>query len=168
MTGATAAWLVPMLVKGGTDVAGSMISSRAQGHAADKQAEAIEKGIALQEKMYNQDRADFAPYRALGGGAVGNLAYLSGINLPAESSPQQSQQPQQAPLTLADIGSNGQGNMPWNTALQKSVSGVNQAFEAMNSGKLGPTTKVTKNGQTRVIPASLLPKALSDGYTQVQ
>ncbi len=55
-----------------------------------------------------------------------------------------------------------------NTALQKSVSGVNQAMTKMNSGALGPTTKVSKGGVTRVIPSSLLQKALGDGYQEVQ
>jgi len=159
---------VPYLIKGGAQVGSALISQHGQSEAADKQAAAIEKGIALQEKMYEQDRADFAPYRGLGAGAVGNLAYLGGINLPEPAAPQAQQATMQQPkITLADLGSSGQGNMPWNKALQTSVSGVNQAFDAMNSGKLGPTIKVSKNGQTRVIPSQLLPKALQEGFQQV-
>lgn len=165
MTGIGTATLISGLASAGANVGGAAIASRGQSKAADKQAEAIEKGIALQEKMYNQDRADFAPYRGLGAGAVGNLAYLSGINLPSEET--KPEMPTQKPLTLADIGSHTDAQMPWNRVLNKSVAGVNQAFDAMNSGKLGPTITVSKNGQSRVIPASLLPKALQEGYAQV-
>jgi len=160
--------VIGAIISGGAALGSSAIASHGQSVAADKQAEAIEKGIALQKQMYEQDRADFGPYRALGSGAVGNLAYLSGIDMPAASSPQNPATEQQPKVNLAELGTDPNATMPWNTALQKSAAGVNQAYDAMNSGKLGPTIKVSKNGQTRVIPASLLPKALQSGYQQVQ
>lgn len=160
---------VPYLIAGGAQVAGSVINSKAQGDAADKSAEAIEKGIALQDKMYTQDRADAAPYRGLGAGAVGNLAYLGGITMPQEQAPSgPTPSPYQTPkLTLANIGANPSGNSPTTQVLQTSINGVNQANDQMNQGQLGPTTRVTKNGVTRTIPTSLLPKARSEGYQEV-
>ena len=149
---------LPEIIKGGFDIGGALIGANAQGKAADKQAEAIEKGIALQEKMYNQDRADFAPYRGLGAGTVGNLAYLGGITLPPPEAP-----PAQPPMSLADIGSHATGQMPWNTALQQSLGAVNQAEQAYQ----GPKVKVEYQGQTREIPATLLPRALAQGGRQV-
>lgn len=161
---------IPYIIMGGAQVISSKINSDAQGKAADAQAAAIEKGIALQEKMYEQDRADLAGYRGLGNAAVGNLAYLGGINLPAAdagpSGPTPSANPV-PPITLSSLGASETAHTPWNNALRESVGKVNYAMDQMNQGKLGPTTKVTKNGVTRVIPTSLLAKARADGYQEV-
>lgn len=160
--------VIGAIITAGAQVGSSAINSRAQGQAADKQAEAIEKGIDLQKQMYEQDRADFAPYRALGGGAVSNLAYLSGINLPAESStPKNPNAVEPMPkITLSNLGA--PSDAMYSKPLQTSINNVNYANEQVASGKFGPTIKVTKGGQTRIIPATLLPDALKYGYTQVQ
>lgn len=156
---------VPYIIQGGAQVVGAKIAADAQGKSADKQAEAIQKGIDLQGRMYDQDRADAAPYRGLGAGAVGNLAYLGGINLPpAEATP--AANPNAVPkMTLSTLGA--PSNALYSQPLQQTVDKVNYANDQMNSGKLGPTTKVTKNGVTRVIPKSLLDQARASGYQEV-
>ena len=158
---------IPYLIKGGFDLLSAKMGADAQSKSADKQAEAIEKGIDLQKQMYEQDRADLSGYRALGNGAIGNLAYLWGINLPPPDAAPAANPNAVPPLTLSNIGADPNGNSPSTHVLQTSMNGVNQANAAMNSGQLGPTTKVTKNGVTRVIPTSLLGKARSEGYQEV-
>lgn len=161
---------IPYIIMGGAQVISSKINSDAQGKAADAQAAAIEKGIALQKQMYEQDRADLAGYRGLGNAAVGSLAYLGGINLPAADAGPAAPTPSANPvpqMTLSNLGLNPNTNGPATKTIQQSVNNVNYAMDQMNQGKLGPTTKVTKNGVTRVIPTSLLAKARADGYQEV-
>lgn len=164
---------IPYIIMAGAQIGSSAINARAQGKAADKQAEAIEKGIALQKEMYEQDRADFAPYRGLGGGAVGNLAYLSGINLPAESKPDPT-----APLTkaqtLSSLGLPQQITVPGplgpklTQKFDEKLNTVTQKFNDARQASGGQTARVSRQGRTIEIPTTLLPKALSDGWAQVQ
>jgi hypothetical protein len=54
-------------------IGGSLISSNAAGDAADQQALAAREANALQERMYNQNRADNEPWRQAGVGALSQL-----------------------------------------------------------------------------------------------
>lgn len=47
--------------------------------AAEQQTSAGDKSIALQREMYEQSRADLAPYRNTGGAAMGTLGSLMGL-----------------------------------------------------------------------------------------
>lgn len=55
-------------------LAGAAISSGAASDAADKQAAAADRATALQERMYNQTRADQEPWRQAGTQALSGLA----------------------------------------------------------------------------------------------
>lgn len=155
---------IPFIIQAGAQIGSSAINSRAQGQAADKQAEAIEKGIALQQQMYEQDRADFAPYRALGSGAVGNLAYLSGIDLPATSSPTPAPTPTPTttPMTLQSLG-----QPPRAPGATRAFNTVAANLNTAEQQYQGPKVKVEYLGQVREIPAILLPRALQQGGKQV-
>lgn len=74
--------ILPSVIAGGASVYGASKAAGAAEKGAETEAKAIEKGIDLEREMYRQDRKDLEPYRGLGSGAVGNLAYLSGITLP--------------------------------------------------------------------------------------
>jgi len=66
---------------------GARRAAGAADKAADAQEAASDKSLALVKEMYEQDRADRAPYRALGRVAVGGLSHLAGVNLAAYGDP---------------------------------------------------------------------------------
>lgn len=70
--GTTAAIIAGGAALGG--IGGSIIQSKAAGSAADKQAQAAREANALQERMFNQTRADQAPWRQAGRTALSGLA----------------------------------------------------------------------------------------------
>ncbi len=161
---------IPAIIAGGSAIAGSAIAAHGNTSAAKTQAGSDAAALAQAKEIYQQQRADQGPYRESGYGAMDALNF--GLGLPAVSrlnataaAPTTNQV---TPLTVAGVGGDPTSNMPNMNALGKSVAAVNQANAAMNSGQLGPTTKVSKGGVTRVIPTSLLQKALGDGYQQVQ
>jgi hypothetical protein len=55
---------------------GALLQSNAAGKAIDAQTNATNSANALQKYMYDTTRADYAPYRAAGVGAVGKLTNL--------------------------------------------------------------------------------------------
>lgn len=60
-------------------VAGAVISGSATNRAADTQAAAGEKALALQEKMYQESQQALAPYRKSGEAANAKLSQLMGL-----------------------------------------------------------------------------------------
>jgi len=83
---------------------GARRAAGAADKAADVQEAASDKSLALVKEMYEQDRADRAPYRALGRGAVGGLGHLAGVNLAAYGDP--------APSASAKPGADGAPTAP--------------------------------------------------------
>jgi hypothetical protein len=73
--------LLPSIIGAGATIGGTAISAHANTEAAKLQAEQADKALQLQKEQYALQRQDTAPYRALGQGAVGNLGYLSGIDV---------------------------------------------------------------------------------------
>ena len=59
-------WVTASLIMGGSSIASGLIGSRASKKAAEQQASAIREAAAIQERMYQQQRADLAPYRDIG------------------------------------------------------------------------------------------------------
>jgi len=64
---------------GGAALAGSVIQAGAAGDAANAQSQAAANANATQLQMYNQTRADQAPWRAAGGQAVNALSQFYGL-----------------------------------------------------------------------------------------
>lgn len=62
-----------------TAVVGGAVSYMGAKRAAKIQKDASDKAFAIQEKFFNTTRADLAPYREVGAGALGSLAKLYGI-----------------------------------------------------------------------------------------
>lgn len=73
--------LLPTIIGAGTQLAGAGIAAHGNSEATKAQTEAADKALAVTEQQYALQRQDTAPYRALGQGAVGNLGYLSGIDV---------------------------------------------------------------------------------------
>jgi hypothetical protein len=76
-------WLTPEVLvpaaSAGSGVVGSLIERSAANKATDAQTEAADKSLALTEKMYEQDRADYAPYRNIGAYSLSQLGHLTGM-----------------------------------------------------------------------------------------
>lgn len=64
------------LIGGGAMLGGGLLQSKAADDAADAQLAATHASIAAQERMFNQNRADLAPYREQGYAALGKLSDL--------------------------------------------------------------------------------------------
>lgn len=62
----------------GSVVVGSLIQSNAADNATDAQRGATDASLALQERQFNQQREDFAPWRTAGANALGQLQ--AGLN----------------------------------------------------------------------------------------
>lgn len=60
-----------MLIAGGASVLGSVIGGKGAKKAANAQVQLGQQGLALQKQMYDQNRADLAPWRDAGGKAIG-------------------------------------------------------------------------------------------------
>lgn len=143
---------IPYIIMGGAQVVGNVIASKGQTKAAETANKGIEKGVELQREMYQQDRADLAPYRNLGGGAVGNLAYLAGIAptaAPATTAP---------PTTMLSSLGAPHGTNPHNDPV---------VGHAMPRPGVQMVKVRSPSGQIGDVPAHLLPKALQAGGTQV-
>ena len=69
----------PAVILAGAAVAGAGISAVAGSKAAKAQKQAALSGIEEQRRQYDQTRADFAPYRAAGTGALDMLSRAYGI-----------------------------------------------------------------------------------------
>lgn len=59
-------WMTAAAIMGGSSIASGLIGSRASKKAAEQQAAAIRQAAEIQERMYQQQRADLAPYRDIG------------------------------------------------------------------------------------------------------
>jgi len=73
---------MPDLVTGvtaGASVGGAILGSEGAKSAAETQAGAVDSGIASQERMFAQNRADLAPWREAGGNALSQLSTLTGL-----------------------------------------------------------------------------------------
>lgn len=77
---------IPAIIGGAAAIYGAKKSADAVTNAAETQAQSSEEAIALQKQMYEQDRADMAPYRNLGAYSVGALGHLTGMP-PTPSTP---------------------------------------------------------------------------------
>lgn len=88
--------ITPIIAAAAT-IGGAVISSSASSDAAQTQASAAQNASQsqlqaaqlanqTQLQMYQQTRSDLAPYMQIGQGALGQLASLYGINLPAQGS----------------------------------------------------------------------------------
>lgn len=67
------------LISAGGALGGAAINAHAQGDAADKSLAASQAGIDYLKEEKKQERADFAPYAAAGGGALSKLSFGLGI-----------------------------------------------------------------------------------------
>lgn len=67
------------VVGAGASMAAGSKAAKAQKNAAETSANVSRDQIAEERRQYDTTRADFAPYRAIGYGAVGKLASMYGV-----------------------------------------------------------------------------------------
>lgn len=79
--------LAPALVQGGTSLVGGLLGANAATNAGETQARAAQEANALLAAIYAQQRADMAPWREAGVGALGQLTSL--VQSPSSPSPYQ-------------------------------------------------------------------------------
>lgn len=106
--------VIAAIIGGGAAVAGSAISAHGAGKAADKQSDSADKALAVAKEQYDLERADNAPYRALGLGALGQLQTGMGYPTPAPQASQTAQTATSAtPAPYVVPGAQGSNGKPF-------------------------------------------------------
>lgn len=128
---------------------GTKMASDASAEGARIQAAAYDRGQRQLREMYDQDRADFAPYREAGGAAITNMAALQAstprLQMPASV---------QARIGGSNMASLSQPGVSTAQApfLRTAQPGVSAAGPVPMSGQM--VTMVSPTGQTKVIESS--------------
>lgn len=149
--------VLPYVIGAGTSIAGNVIASRGNTEAARIQAESADKALALQKELYDTQRADLAPYRELGLGAIGQLRHGMGYGVNPAS---QGEQPEgwEAPV--------GIGN-PINRGTTASTDpGVGNLSRGQEMPMSGPTQGLAGLGSTPTAPGGLVTVMAPDGETR--
>lgn len=186
--GVVGASLIGSAIAGGTSIVGAKMASGANKDAAKTQAASDKEALALQERMYQQDRSDLgqtredlAPFRALGGGAAGLLGQGLGINMtPPESKagpwaqtsgsiakPMASLMPQITPNEAMVADRMNVDNPAGKFADLQAMRGLPQAAAQQNS-QSGYVQILAPNGKVGNVPASMVDKAIAMGGRRVQ
>lgn len=79
MVGVTAALIGSAVVGAGASIISGNKAAKAQTRAAETAAGAQDRSSEVQLQIFNQQRADFAPYREVGAGALNKLADMYGV-----------------------------------------------------------------------------------------
>lgn len=187
MVGTTTALLIGAGLSAGGQAAGAAMNSSASKSAAKTQAASDKEALALQERMYQQDRSDLgqtredlAPFRALGGGAAGLLGQGLGVNMtPPESKagpwaqtsgsiakPMSSLMPQVTPNEAMVADRMNVDNPAGKIADLQAMRGLPQAAAQQNS-QSGYVQILAPNGKVGNVPASMVDKAIAMGGRRV-
>jgi hypothetical protein len=118
------AWLLPAILSGLpaiTNLFGARTAAKASDRASEISAQGYREALAQQRALYEQDRADFAPYLQAGGAAVTRMSDLLSRSAPP-SLPASVQRrlgparpaapPATSALSFADLRSSGFGRTP--------------------------------------------------------
>jgi hypothetical protein len=131
---------------GGATLVGGLLASNASKNAADTQSQSTQYAADLQNKQYEQTRADLAPYRQAGTASLAKLSYLLGLNSGPGSQPvgaASAQTTMSAPVTrqptAAEVFARQQQGMPWEQAVGPiTVSGPVQTTIPGSPGTTAP------------------------------
>jgi hypothetical protein len=168
----------PLLIGAGVSIIGADVAADAGKKAADQQIAASERAqadtntrydaaAAQQKAAYEQSTAGFAPFTALGQGALPNLGAMVGLSpsqfTPSTAAPTTPAAP--APQTLGQIGAPGQGGVR-NPGAGLVAPGTQQARAAGLSGSAyqGPETKAGRS--LSQVGSGLVQVASPDGAEQ--
>jgi len=157
----------PALLATGASIFTGDLASSAAKDAAKTQAAAVDRGLEVNRAMYDQSRADLAPYLSLGAGTMGNLGRMVGVT---PAAPGALGAPGVAPAPGAGVAGGtvgqlaGTGN-PWQTAAAlKAAPRERQAVTASGYGAGGGTVGQmggpmallqAPTGEVRSVPGAL-------------
>lgn len=173
-----------LAAKTGADIYASKKQADANKTATKTESESADKALAQLKEQYDLERADNAPYRQIGTGALANLGYLSGIDMTPTADPRaaavqvrqsvedtaRATRDANSPISpgqraaLEKLGHSG----GWVSGPARKALGQIDARAANPQTNPGGMVRVkSPTGQIGVIPASMLTKALQAGATQV-
>lgn len=166
-------WVATAVVGGA--VIGGATSLIGADKAADASKDATALSVAEQRRQYDQSRADFAPYREVGSGALTSLADIYGVarpsidaQLPRPGGTQSMGQPlsSKAVMNIVDEVTRNPGNYTTPAQLQalyrRYPGGEQQIYDALANAQAGPF-KVGAPGTTGTAPAG--PVDRTGGFT---
>ncbi len=155
--------------------------------ASKTEAESADKALQVLKEQYELERGDNAGYRAIGQGGLGNLAYLSGIDLDAEKAKAnpdktaaeavrqsvedqaRAQMPGQVDTTLPGApGPRGAPRMPTSLSAYGPTNPrgfFNKPVQELTQG--GMVRVQSPSGQVGMIPSTQLQAAIRAGGRQV-
>lgn len=149
-------------------IASAAIQSRAAGRAADTQENAANNALGLQRDIYNQTRADLAPYRDAGASAVGTLSGLMGLPMASSSGPMASTsggvQPQRAPRQLPPGFDVNKPILPFGQSLADLAP---RAAEAHQQNQSSYVRMRAPNGEEDDVPPQFVDEFLGRGAVRV-
>jgi hypothetical protein len=168
----------PMLIAGGASIFTGDMAADASKKAAQTQSDAADKAMdfnkqvyqdtsVLQRDLYNQSRADLAPYMSLGSGVMGNLGNMVGVT-PSAAAPfvSSSQTGVMPPAADPRTAVPRPGESPQAQAAMATQSGYSKGGTI--SGLAGQTVLLqAPDGAVRAVPAGLAAQFEAKGARRV-
>ncbi len=154
----------------GANLAGSIIQSRQASKAAEAEQAAAEKALALQSNIYQQQRADLAPYRNAGSSSLSALTYGLGLDPSKSADTTTPYFQQQAQAQNNAVPQNAQRN-PNSPATQPIQAGnytggtavPRTSLTALSSPSSGMVAMRSPDGRPAQVPQNQVQAALAAG-----
>ncbi len=143
-------------VSTGLNLAGNVLQSRQVSNATRAQTDAANRALDLQSNIYQQQRADLAPYRGLGTGAAQLLSRGVGLQTASDTTiPAFQQQPMgNGPQVSAQMAQAAQRNPNAYQAVPRSLASL---------GGDGFVNMLTPDGRPARVPQAQVRQALAAG-----
>ncbi len=140
------------------NLAGNYLQSRQVDKAVQAQVDAANKALDLQSNVYQQQRADLAPYRNVGSASIGELSRLMGLPAGSDTTTPYFQQQAQAQQATAQQNQQAQNRQPPAAPSQAvprggTISGLGDGFVNM----------VSPDGRPARVPQAQVNAALQAG-----
>ncbi len=140
------------------NLGGNLLQSRQVNNAVNAQTDAANRALDLQGNIYQQQRADLAPYRGLGSGAAGMLAQGVGLPPAQDTTIPAFQQPQ-----MAQRSPNGP-QQPIPAANYTGQQAVPRSLGSLGGGGMdGLVNMVTPDGRPARVPQGMVQQAIAAG-----
>ncbi len=144
-------------VRTAANLAGNYLQSRQVDKAVQAQVDAANKALDLQSNVYQQQRADLAPYRNVGSASIGELSRLMGLPAGSDTTTPYFQQQAAAQQATAQQNQQAQNRQPpaapTQAAPRGTISGLGDGFVNM----------VSPDGRPARVPQAQVNAALQAG-----
>jgi hypothetical protein len=172
--------VLPYIIGGGVNLIAAKMQANAANKATDAQTASSDKAAQVLKEMYEQERADLAPYRAIGLGGLGQLSAGMGYTIdPKTFDPTQASAPPKNPAPYVVPGakdasgnpfpgaSTGPQEVPTPKATPMGRNGLSSVGAlSTGSGPTGPSGTITvmaPNGEVRACTPEVAERALAAG-----